>query len=111
MDEDLLKSGVNETEVDRKEIMKLSNEIVTKIFVDRKNHYTIFKQFDQDKDGFVSYQDFADKVKQMQISAPTENLVSLAKFLDKEGKGYLDFKNFSERFNISLPALLNSQEE
>jgi Ca2+-binding EF-hand superfamily protein len=58
----------------------------------------------------VSYQDFADKVKQLQINAPAENLVALAKFLDKEGKGYLDFKNFSERFNNSLPALLTSKD-
>lgn len=48
---------------------------MTKIFVDWKNHYTIFKAFDQDKDGYVSYQDFADKVKQMQINASSESLV------------------------------------
>jgi hypothetical protein len=46
----------------------------------------------------------------MQINAPPSNLIALAKFLDKEGKGYLDFKNFSDRFNHQLPALLNPKE-
>ena len=35
----------------------------------------------------------------------------IARYLDKEGKGYLDFKNFSDRFNHQLPALLKPKEK
>ena len=44
VDEDILK--FSKAEVDSSELIKVSNELVTKIFVDRKNHYTIFKSFD-----------------------------------------------------------------
>jgi len=62
VDEDIIKES-DETVVDQNELRKLSDEIVTKVFVDRKNHYTIFKAFDTDCDGFISYQDFTDKVR------------------------------------------------
>jgi len=103
---DAIIASKEEGDVQTKEIQKLSDEITNKVFFDRKNHFTIFKAFDVDNDGFISYQDFADKVKQLQIQAPTKQVIELAKFIDKDNKGYIDFKTFSDWFNPSLPVIL-----
>lgn len=57
--------------------------------------YQVFKQFDKDGDGFVSYADFEDQVNNLQIPASKQEIAGILKFLDKENKGYLDFKTFS----------------
>jgi len=79
-------------DVNLEEVKKLSEKVVTKIFTDRKNNYTIFKSFDRDNDGFVSHKDFVDKVKSMEVEGVTDkNALALAKHLDPDGNGFIEF--------------------
>jgi len=39
---------------------KLLNEIEDKVFNGKTKLYNIFKKFDKDNDGYVSYKDFSD---------------------------------------------------
>jgi len=65
---------------DLQEVRKLSEKLVDKVFTDYRNHYTTFKKFDQDNDGYVSYDDFVGKVKSLEIEGCTdEAALTLAK--------------------------------
>ena len=57
--------------------------------------YSVFKQFDKDGDGFVSYADFEDQLNSLQVSASKHEIASILKLIDTDAKGYLDFRAFS----------------
>ena len=54
------KIGAGESSM--REVRDLSQKLVEKCFLAPNNFYQMFKDFDTDGDGYVSYQDFADKV-------------------------------------------------
>jgi Ca2+-binding EF-hand superfamily protein len=82
-----------------RKVKDLSEKLVTKVFTDRKSQYTIFKSFDTDGDGFVSYNDFIKRVERLEIDGATkESALALAKFLDPDKNGYIEFKDFTKGF-------------
>ena len=58
----------------------------------------VFKEFDEDKDGFVSRQELRKKLKSYSIMDGRE-IDNLTNYFD-EGKGYLDFSSFASKFTI-----------
>lgn len=75
-----------------KDVLKNLEE---KVFQGPVKIYQVFRQFDKDGDGFVSYADFEDQLSALQVSASKQEIAGIMKHLDKEGKGYLDFRAFS----------------
>jgi len=43
----------------------------------------------------VSYIDFEETVKGLQVQASNKEIASIIRLLDKDSKGFLDFKSFS----------------
>ncbi len=66
-----------------------------KVFQGPVKIFNIFKSFDKDGDGFVSYADFQDQLNALQVSASNKQVAAIMKYLDKDNKGYLDFRSFS----------------
>lgn len=46
----------------------------------------------------------------MEIDAPKKEVLALAKFLDTDHNGFIDFKEFSTRFTATLPSLLSTKD-
>ena len=70
-------------------------KVEDKVFAGPVKIYQVFKQFDKDGDGYVSYADFEDHVKSLKVQASKQEIASIMKLFDKDNKGYLDFKSFS----------------
>lgn len=69
--------------------------------------YQIFKQFDVDGDGFVSYKDFDDHLKKNKILASQEDVGLLLKtVLDTDGNGYIDLETFANKFGPNMQKLV-----
>lgn len=73
--------------------------------------YQIFKAFDVDGDGFVSYKDFEAHLVKNKIQASKEDISLLMKHvLDKDGNGFIDFNTFKDKFGPNMSKLVAVQE-
>ena len=65
--------------------------------------YHVFRKFDKDGDGFVSYKDFESHLLANKINVTEHEVSSLMKnVLDPDQNGYIDFKHFSKRFGVNM---------
>ena len=79
----------------RRRVREVMEKIEEKIFNGPVKMFQVFRQWDRDGDGYVSYADFEDTLQQLQIGASKQEVGTIMKVLDKEGKGYLDYRVFS----------------
>lgn len=78
-----------------------------KVFAGPVKIFQVFKAFDKDGDGFVSYADFEDHLNQLQIPASKKEVAAILKHLDKENKGFLDFRTFSTGIHQNMSSQIN----
>jgi len=76
-------------------VKQVLQNLEEKVFAGPVKIYQVFRQFDKDGDGYVSYADFEDQLTALQVSASKHELAAVMKLLDKDGKGYLDFRAFA----------------
>lgn len=86
-------------------------QLEDKVFAGPVKIYQVFKQFDKDGDGYVSYADFEDHLSALQIPASKHEVEGILKLLDKENKGYLDFRAFSAVVSPSMSAQINVKRQ
>ena len=73
--------------------------------------FEIFRAFDVDGDGFVSYKDFENHLVKNKVHASKEDIASLMKHvLDTDGNGYIDFNTFKEKFGPNMSKLVEVPE-
>ena len=68
--------------------------------------YQVFKKFDKDGDGYVSYEDFENCLKSIKVQATQEEMGEMLKLIDKKGKGHLNFTDFSNVFRPDMSTVL-----
>ncbi len=73
--------------------------------------FQIFRAFDSDGDGFVSYKDFEAHLLKNKIYASKQDVSLLMKHvLDTDGNGYIDFSTFKEKFGPNMSRLVSVPE-
>ena len=73
--------------------------------------FEIFRNFDVDGDGYVSYKDFENHLIKNKVFASQEDIASLMKHvLDTDGNGYIDFSTFREKFGPNMSKLVEVPE-
>ena len=78
-------------------------QIEDKIFDGKHKMYHVFRKFDKDGDGFVSYKDFETHLLNNKINVTEQEVSSLMKnVLDPDQNGFIDFKHFSKRFGVNM---------
>lgn len=95
-------STVNDDAIHNPRIKKLMNEIEDKVFNGKVKIYQVFKQFDKDNDGYVSYDDFEKCLTSIKVFATPEEMGALLTHVDKNKNGFLDFSEFSQVFTPSM---------
>lgn len=69
--------------------------------------FEIFRAFDTDGDGFVSYKDFEANLLKNKIFASKGDISLLMKnVLDTDGNGYIDFSTFKDKFGPDMSRLI-----
>lgn len=69
--------------------------------------FEIFRAFDTDGDGFVSYKDFEAHLVKNKILASKPDISLLMKHvLDTDGNGYIDFSTFKDKFGPNMSKLV-----
>ena len=93
-------------------LRKLLTDIEDSAFCGGKPRaFQIFKEFDVDGDGFVSYKDFEAHLKKNKIQASQDDIGLLMKsVLDTDGNGYIDFGTFKDKFGPNMSKLVSVPE-
>lgn len=89
-------------------IKDLFAQVENKVFTGKRKMYELFKRFDKDCDGYISYQDFGDCLNQLKVNASKQEIGAMMKLLDKNSQGYLTFGEFSRIFTPSMSTTLVS---
>ena len=92
---DLDQVEVTTDQIHNYRVKEVLQQLEGKVFNGPAKMFQIFKQFDKDGDGFVSYADFEDHLCTLQVGASKHEIASIMKLMDKDQKGYLDFRSFS----------------
>ena len=70
--------------------------------------FHIFREFDTDGDGFVSYKDFEAHLAKNKINASQGDIQLLMKHvLDTDGNGFIDFSTFKDKFGPNMSNLIS----
>jgi len=78
-------------------------QIEDKLFDGKHKMYHVFKKFDKDGDGYVSYKDFENHLLANKINVTQGEVANLMKnVIDPDCDGYIDFKTFSKRFGVNM---------
>ena len=73
--------------------------------------FQIFREFDTDGDGFVSYKDFEAHLVKNKINASKGDISLLMKHvLDTDGNGFIDFSTFKDKFGPNMSRLVEVPE-
>ena len=69
-----------------------------KVFNGKVKLFHVFRQFDKDNDGYISYEDFDNCLKSIKMDVSKEDQGKMLKLIDKNSHGYLTFTEFSKVF-------------
>ena len=109
---DFQREGIDEKNSHNPRIRTLLNQIEDKVFCDGKvKMYNVFRKFDKDCDGYVTYEDFEKCMKQIQVPASREEISQIMKLLDKKNIGYLNYSDFSQVFSPTMSKKLVNVEQ
>jgi Ca2+-binding EF-hand superfamily protein len=56
-----------------------------KVFDGKVKLYHVFKKFDKDGDGYVSYEDFENCLKSIKVEATKDEMAQMLKLIDVKG--------------------------
>lgn len=83
-------------------IRQLINQIEDKVFDGKVKLFQVFRKFDKDGDGYVSYDDFQKCLKSIKVQASPDEVQAVLKHIDRNDNGYLDFSEFSKVFRPDM---------
>lgn len=87
-------------------IKTLADKIVNKALDASNSKFKCFKSFDLDDDGYISYKDFSDKVKKMEINASNDEVMAVIQVIDDKKSGFIDYSQFMQHFTPNLPDIM-----
>lgn len=92
-----------ESEAQARRLRDVMRQVEDRIFDGKHKMYHVFRKFDKDGDGFVSYKDFEQHLLANKINVSEQEVASLMKnVLDPQKKGYIDFTTFHKRFGVNM---------
>lgn len=92
-----------EDEGEARRLRTVMRQMEERIFDGKHKMYHVFRKFDKDGDGFVSYKDFESHLLANKINVTENEVASLMKnVLDPDQNGFIDFKHFSKRFGVNM---------
>ncbi|CAD8050205.1 unnamed protein product [Paramecium sonneborni] len=90
-----------------KELSDILMKVENNLFNKTERAYKLFKDFDKDKDGYISQQDMKQKLEEMNILNGKEIGV-LINYVDPTNKGYATFSEFHEKIRAGMTIVDNS---
>lgn len=80
---------------------ELIKRVDDQMFVGERRHYERFKDFDYDRDGYVSTNDIRKTFMAKNLMDPSE-VEKLVGYLDEKGDGFVDFRSFNKKIKNNM---------
>jgi hypothetical protein len=93
---------VTQEQMHNPRIRQLINQIEDKVFDGKVKLFQVFRKFDKDGDGYVSYDDFQKCLTSIKVQASPDEVKAVLKHIDRNDNGYLDFSEFSKVFRPDM---------
>lgn len=104
--------GIDEKNCHNSRIRNILTQIEDKVFGNNKvKMFHVFRKFDKDCDGYVSYDDFEKCLQQIKVDASKSEISHVMKLLDKNNHGYLNYTDFSKVFGNTMSTKLVQYEQ
>eukprot|EP01117_Protostelium_nocturnum_P008738 TRINITY_DN3132_c0_g1_i2.p1 TRINITY_DN3132_c0_g1~~TRINITY_DN3132_c0_g1_i2.p1 ORF type:complete len:906 (-),score=379.45 TRINITY_DN3132_c0_g1_i2:34-2751(-) len=81
-------------------IQKAANEIGNILFREKRTIQAAFSEFDEDKNGALSYREVSLALTRLGVSYSDEEKTKIAAWIDEDGNGEISFKEFRNAFKI-----------
>ena len=81
----------------REELTRILSNIENKVFNGPTKYYAVFKQFDNDGDGYISKQDLESALQKLKIPHNSQETKVLMDFLDGDKNGFIQYAEFAEK--------------
>lgn len=78
------------------------NQMSEKVFDGKVKLFQVFRKFDKDFDGYISYEDFGKCLEAIKMDVSKEDQAKMMKLIDKNNNGYLSFNEFSQVFKPTM---------
>ena len=102
LNKDIDPKAIEESSVHNSRIRGLLNQMEDKVFNGKVKLFQVFRQFDKDKDGYISYDDFHQCLNSIKVHADPKEVSSMMKLIDSGNQGYLTFTQFQQVFSPSM---------
>eukprot|EP01022_Parablepharisma_sp_SALTPOND_P002130 TRINITY_DN1087_c0_g1_i1.p1 TRINITY_DN1087_c0_g1~~TRINITY_DN1087_c0_g1_i1.p1 ORF type:complete len:796 (-),score=97.69 TRINITY_DN1087_c0_g1_i1:2456-4753(-) len=89
-------------EVSNDRMREIVKELQLKSFADKKHIFHIFRDYDKDGDGYISYIDIKEQFKKLKIPATNGEIKRFIDLVDGSKKGYLDFQGFASTITPNM---------
>jgi len=73
-----------------------------KVFDGKVKLFQVFRKFDKDNDGYISYEDFDNCLKSIKMDVSKDDVGKMMKLIDKNNTGYLTFTEFGKVFSPTM---------
>ena len=73
-----------------------------KVFTGKVKLFQVFRKFDKDNDGYISYEDFDNCLKSIKMDVSKDDVGKMMKLIDKNNTGYLTFTEFGKVFSPTM---------
>jgi hypothetical protein len=80
---------------------ELLKRVDDELFVGERRHYERFKDFDYDRDGYVSTNDIRKTFMAKNLMEPSE-VEKIVGYLDEKGDGFVDFRSFNKKIKNNM---------
>ena len=91
------------TEEHKAAVPEILKAIEEKMFVQGKQRsYSVFKEFDVDRDGYLTKEDLTIALGKISIPHSSQDIEALMSFLDTNKNGYVSFQEFSENIQPNI---------
>ncbi|CAD8134577.1 unnamed protein product [Paramecium octaurelia] len=90
-----------------KELSDVLMKVENSLFNRSERAYKLFKDFDKDKDGYISQQDMKQKLEEMNILNGQE-IGILINYVDPSNKGYATFSEFHDKLRAGMTIVDNA---
>ena len=95
-------AAIDAKEVHNPHIKKLVNTMADKVFDGKVKLFQVFRKFDKDYDGYISYEDFGKCLESIRMDVSKEDQAKMMKLIDKNNNGYISFPEFSKVFKPTM---------
>lgn len=111
METEFIKRRLGQLDGDYNKFIKAFNTLVEKFKNLKQSPLAFFNQYDNNQDGLLNQTEFSEILRVLQIPVAQEDLGMIFKYMDADGSGQLEYKEFMKKLRRAGVRIKGEQEQ